>query len=107
MVKIAKLEAKNLTISTITVKEDEENPLNRIVGNTLLTSGYDLFDVETTAVTENSIILLTVEGELPVAVSVTEKIAGIGFRVKLAQVQTVDLTVSYLIVNQETSSNEI
>jgi len=107
LVKIAKLEAKNLTISTITVKEDEENPLNRIVGNTLLTSGYDLFDVETTAVTENSIILLTVEGELPVAVSVTEKIAGIGFRVKLAQVQTVDLTVSYLIVNQETSSNEI
>lgn len=45
--------------------------------------------------------------DLPVAVSVTEKIAGIGFRVKLAQVQTVDLTVSYLIVNQETSSNEI
>ena len=106
LVKIAKLETKDLTVSSINIKPNEDEPEKRIAGNTLLTSGYDLFDIETTAVSENSLILLTVEGEIPVAISVAEKIPGVGFRVKLAQIQSVDLTVNYLIINQQLTLNQ-
>lgn len=105
-VQINNLTARNLTVNSLTVTPDPETPEAKFAGSSLLPLGYDLFDIDTTAVTETSLILVTVEGENPVAVSVTDKTPGVGFRIKLAQIQSVDLTVNYLIINQQLSLNQ-